>query len=70
MEYNPNKIPAKIINEGAFRVLILETFIPVLMESGTKVIERIWSVEKNLSEVLLLKLMLLIMNMVLSVEHR
>ena len=36
MDFNPNKTTIEIIKEGAFVVLILETFILVLMRSGTK----------------------------------
>ena len=36
MNFNPNKTPTEIIKEGAFGVHILETFIVVLMESGTE----------------------------------
>ena len=37
MNFSPNKTPIEIIKEGAFVVLILETFILVLMRNGTKI---------------------------------
>ena len=37
MNLSPNKTPIEIIKEGAFAVLILETFILVLMRNGTKI---------------------------------
>ena len=36
MKSNPNKTPVEVIKEGALVVLILETFILILLESGTK----------------------------------
>ena len=41
MKFRANKTPIKVIKEGAFEVLILETFILVLMEVIQKVMERI-----------------------------
>ena len=35
MNFNPNKAPIKVIR--SLEVLILETFIQVLMKSGTKI---------------------------------
>ena len=37
MNFSPNKTPVEIIKEGVFEVLILETFILVLIRSGTKI---------------------------------
>ena len=40
MNFSPNETPIEIIKEGAFgrlEVLILETFILVLIENGTKI---------------------------------
>ena len=37
MNFSPNKTPIEIIKEGAFGSTILETFIVVLMRSGTKI---------------------------------
>ena len=37
MNFNPNKRTTEIIKEGALVVLILETFMLVLMRSGTKI---------------------------------
>ena len=36
MDFSPNKTPIEIIKEGALVVLILETFILMLIRSGTK----------------------------------
>ena len=36
MDFGANKTPVEVIKEGAFEVLILETFILVLLESGTE----------------------------------
>ena len=36
MEFSPNKKLIEVIKEGGLEVLILETFILVLLESGTK----------------------------------
>ena len=41
MKFRANKMPIEVIKEGAFEVLILETFILVLMEVVQKVMERI-----------------------------
>ena len=41
MKFHANKTPIEVIKEGAFEVLILETFILVLMEVVQKVMERI-----------------------------
>ena len=41
MKFRANKTPIEVIKEGAFEVLILETFILVLMEVVQKVKERI-----------------------------
>ena len=41
MKFRANKTPIEEIKEGAFEVLILETFILVLMEVVQKVMERI-----------------------------
>ena len=41
MKFRANKTPIEVIKEGAFEVLILETFILVLMEVVQKVMERI-----------------------------
>ena len=41
MKFRANKTPIVAIKEGAFEVLILETFIMVLMEVVQKVMERI-----------------------------
>ena len=41
MKFGANKTPIEVIKEGAFEVLILETFILVLMEVVQKVMERI-----------------------------
>ena len=40
MDFNPNKTLIKIIKKVNLVVLILETFILVLMKSGTKFMER------------------------------
>ena len=40
MNFSPNKTPIEIIKEGAFSDTILETFILVLMKSGTKIHEK------------------------------
>ena len=37
MKFSPNKTPIEITKEGYSVVLILETFILVLMRSGTKI---------------------------------
>ena len=37
MNFSPNKTPIEVIKEGAFGVLILETFILLLMKSGAKI---------------------------------
>ena len=36
MDFNPNKTAIEIIKEGPFGGLILETFILMLIRSGTK----------------------------------
>ena len=36
MDFGANKTPVEAIKEGGLEVLILETFILVLMENGTK----------------------------------
>ena len=36
MDFSPNKTPIEIIKEGAFGGTFLETFILVLMGTGTK----------------------------------
>ena len=36
MDFGVNKTPVEVIREGTFGVLILETFILVLLEDGTK----------------------------------
>ena len=41
MKFRANKTPIEVIKEGAFEVLILETFILVLMEVVQKVMETI-----------------------------
>ena len=46
MNFNPNKTPIEIIKEGPFGVLILETFILVLMRSGTKIHGKTLFIEK------------------------
>ena len=55
MDFGGNKMPIEVIKEDASEEHISETFILVLMKSGTK------SHGKNL--------MLVLINMVLSVEH-
>ena len=37
MDFSPNKTPIEIIKKVLLVVLILETFILVLMKSGTKI---------------------------------
>ena len=37
MNFSPNKTPVEIIKEGAFDSTILETFIVILIRSGTKI---------------------------------
>ena len=37
MDFSRNKMPIEIIKEGAFGVPILEAFILILLESGTKI---------------------------------
>ena len=41
MKFRANKTPIEVIKEGAFEVLILETFILVLMEVVQKIMETI-----------------------------
>ena len=41
MKFGANKTPIEVIKEGAFEVLILETFILVLMEVVQKIMETI-----------------------------
>ena len=36
MDFGANKTPVEVLKEGAFEVLISETFILVLMRSGAK----------------------------------
>ena len=37
MNFSPNKTPIEIIKEGAFVVLILETFILILIKNGIEI---------------------------------
>ena len=37
MDFSPNKTTIEIIKEGAFEGTFLETFILILMRSGTKI---------------------------------
>ena len=46
MDFGVNKTPVEVIKEGACGGTFLGTFILVLLECGTKIVERNWPVEK------------------------
>ena len=71
MDFGGNKMPIEVIKGDASEEHISETFILVLMKSGTKSHGKnliIWKVLiKNI--IVQIIMMLVLINMVLSVEH-
>ena len=56
MDFGANKTTVKVVKEGAFgRTYLRDIFSDVNGKWYRRAMERIWSVEKYLSEVLLLK---------------
>ena len=57
MEFGANKALVEVIEEGAFGGKYFRDIYSSVTVKCTKIMERIWSVEKYWSEVLLLKLL-------------
>ena len=71
MDFGANKMPIEVIREGAFKVLILETLILVLLENGTKSHGNNLVSWKILSRSIFAQviMMLVLINMVLNAQH-
>ena len=72
MKFGANKTPVEIIKKVRLEVLILETFILVLMESGTENREKNLISWKILSRSMIVQIIMMLRwtNMALNAEHR